>query len=278
MSSSDFYIFLPSEVSRDPARRNTLSQYRTTLPSPLDLNGEWEVSLVEIMYTKSWLSFPVSEEIGFDFFTITKDGFFIDSARSARLIYTVPEGNYSVEELFDVIDKGLQGTPFGDKTIYPRLFFDNKKNIARVKPGFHTGDRSLAIVPKFGPLLTGILGFTERYETYLSSILFDSLYVGEREVDLEGGRRSIFVYSNIIEPQVVGNTHAPLLRIVPIDPHVPLGSHISCSFDNTYYFPLSRNFVTSIEITLRDITGSLIPFRSGRVVSTLHFRQKQRKE
>lgn len=76
MSQSDFYVFLPSDDSsrsdnQTKVSRNTLTNYRTTLPSPLDLNGEWEVALVELMYTKSWFNFPKTELIHFYYYDVT---------------------------------------------------------------------------------------------------------------------------------------------------------------------------------------------------------------
>ena len=48
----DFFVTLPSNVSGHP--ENTPSNYITTLPTPLELSGSWEVALLETHYFKHW--------------------------------------------------------------------------------------------------------------------------------------------------------------------------------------------------------------------------------
>lgn len=298
MSVSDFYVFLPSDMSKLPGERNTLSHYRTRLPVPIDLGGSWEVALVELMYTKSWLNFPVKDTITFSRYELnpvtqkywqptaeaiavaeaSKDQVAIAEAKKAAAAEVrsmdIPEANYTVDELFTEIETRLKEINFGVNITPPRITYDKSRNLCKIKPGIHGSNVHTRIIPKIGPILAGILGIDEVRSVFVKKLVLDTKYVGEREVDLEGGRRSIFVYTDIVLPQVVGNTLAPLLRVLPINQHTPLGTHVYHSFNNLYYFPLSKNFINSVEIRLCDITGDYVPFRSGRVVSTLHFRQK----
>ena len=48
----DFFVTLPSNVLGHP--ENTPSNYTTTLPTPLELSGSWEVALLETHYFKHW--------------------------------------------------------------------------------------------------------------------------------------------------------------------------------------------------------------------------------
>lgn len=48
---SDFYLTLPSNVY---GANNITSNYQTELPQTLDLPGQWEVALTEILYPYSW--------------------------------------------------------------------------------------------------------------------------------------------------------------------------------------------------------------------------------
>ena len=48
----DFFVTLPSNVPGHP--ENTPSNYTTTLPTPLELAGSWEVALLETHYFKHW--------------------------------------------------------------------------------------------------------------------------------------------------------------------------------------------------------------------------------
>ena len=60
-------------------------------------------------------------------------------------------------------------------------------------------------------------------------------------VDLRRGFESIYVYSSIVEPRIVGDKIAPLLRIVPITGRH--GEMVTAHFDHVQHIPvLSREF------------------------------------
>ena len=61
---------------------------------------------------------------------------------------------------------------------------------------------------------------------------------GPREVDLEHGFHDLYIYCNIIQPQYVGDTLLPLLRIIPVEGKD--GERISKSFVRPQYVPVSR--------------------------------------
>ena len=55
MSLGDqFQVTLPSNVKGHD--KNTRGQNETTLVTPLDLPGEWEVALIDITYPHSWIN------------------------------------------------------------------------------------------------------------------------------------------------------------------------------------------------------------------------------
>ena len=96
-------------------------------------------------------------------------------------------------------------------------------------------------------------------------------FPAETVVDLRRGFESLYVYSGIVEPRIVGDKIAPLLRIVPITGRH--GAMVTASFDHVQYIPvLSREFGT-IETEIRDDTGRLVPFGCGKV--TMHFRRRR---
>ena len=49
-----YLVTLPSNVKGND--KNTPGQYETTLATPLDLPGEWEVALIDITYPHSWIN------------------------------------------------------------------------------------------------------------------------------------------------------------------------------------------------------------------------------
>ena len=53
---SDFYLTLPSNSSMDYYPNNHAGQYYTKLPQELELTGDYEVALCEVMIDNSYLN------------------------------------------------------------------------------------------------------------------------------------------------------------------------------------------------------------------------------
>jgi hypothetical protein len=86
---------------------------------------------------------------------------------------------------------------------------------------------------------------------------------------------SLYIYTNIIDYQFVGDSYAPLLRTIMVNENVEnYGKYISQEFQNTQYLPLRLNIFDYIEIDIRDDTGNPIHFEAGKVLIKLHFRPK----
>ena len=84
----------------------------------------------------------------------------------------------------------------------------------------------------------------------------------------------LFIYTDIIEYQYVGETTSPLLRINTVlgKAHENSWSH----YDNPHYCKCNSNSISSIHIYLKDHLGNDIQFLTNGVVSVkLHFRPIQ---
>ena len=93
--------------------------------------------------------------------------------------------------------------------------------------------------------------------------------------DLCAGKHLIFIYTNIIEHQYVGDAKAPLLRVIDSKQRLKNGS--VCELEPTHriiflnldYKKLLSNTIQSISIELRTETGQLVPFSgTGKVILT----------
>ena len=58
----DFYLTLPSNSSMDVYPHNTMANFKTNLPNRIELEGRWEVGMVEMQYPHSW--YNLREEDG----------------------------------------------------------------------------------------------------------------------------------------------------------------------------------------------------------------------
>ena len=105
-------------------------------------------------------------------------------------------------------------------------------------------------------------------------------YYGEFPVDLCSGKHLIFIYTNIIEYQYVGDTKAPLLRVIDSKQRLKNGSVCELEpthrivFSNLDYKKHLSNTIQSISIKLRTKTGELVTFLgTGKVILTLQFKK-----
>ena len=235
---------------------NTLTTYTTRLPQPLDLKGSWEVGLAEIHYPHSW--FNVREgELWLEMVVGGSDneaGVEFDPGASVRL--HVKPGYYS--NVIDILEYlwGAKGmVSHGDMF---RISMDNIDQ--RVTLTITSGLRL-----QLSPMLSKLLGFES---THFS----EGKHVGRNMADVRQGFYSIYVYCPLVEPQMVGDSRVPLVRIVPIQ-GTP-GHVTSKEFQPIHYVPLQQRQFQEIEIMLRDDTGNPIPFQRGKVVVTLHFRRR----
>ena len=116
---------------------------------------------------------------------------------------------------------------------------------------------------------------------------FDNLALGDGEAkdfvadypfDLLAGKHLIIVYSNIIEYQHIGDTKAPLIRIIDSKQRLKNGSLCEIEpthrkfFSNLEYKNLLSNNFQCIEVQLTTETGKFVPFTgTGKVILTLNF-------
>jgi hypothetical protein len=83
---------------------------------------------------------------------------------------------------------------------------------------------------------------------------------------------SLYIYTDIVEYQIVGDENAPLLQVVSTTG--TRDTVIDKIYDTPQYVPLLRNNIERIDIDIRSDLGKNIQFTSGRVVIKLHFRRK----
>ena len=84
---------------------------------------------------------------------------------------------------------------------------------------------------------------------------------------------AIYVYSSIVQNQLVGDSLVPLLRVVPIR-----GArdelYRSEEFLHPYHLPTVNETTAELRFYLRRDDGTPISFKTGKVVLTLHFRRR----
>ena len=111
-----------------------------------------------------------------------------------------------------------------------------------------------------------MLGFEEQE-------LAENELLGDYIPDLQGGFYSLYVYCSLVEPQIIGNDTAPLLRLVNIE-----GTHGSISekiFHSPHYVPIVAKEISKIDIEIKDDNAQLVPFDFGKTIVKLHIRKRK---
>ena len=73
---SEFQLTLPSNSSIEFFPNNKASDFTTKLPTPISLEGEWELALIDIQYPHNW--YNVTEDVGILFFLEPADESILD--------------------------------------------------------------------------------------------------------------------------------------------------------------------------------------------------------
>jgi hypothetical protein len=101
-------------------------------------------------------------------------------------------------------------------------------------------------------------------------------------VQMNQGLNLIFVYSDVVEYNVVGHTSVPLLRVIPFkvdsatfaDEEGGNTYHVHREFVHPHYLPVSKSYFDTVNITIKGDLGQNIPFTTGKVTVKLHFRKR----
>jgi hypothetical protein len=90
-----------------------------------------------------------------------------------------------------------------------------------------------------------------------------------------GGLQAMYVYADIVAPQHVGDTMAPLLDYV--DVHGKPGERIGHVSNPPIYIPVDKTHIDSISIRIADEHGEDVPFpvNTENVVVRMLFRKAQ---
>ncbi|GFR05699.1 uncharacterized protein TNCT_728271 [Trichonephila clavata] len=104
------------------------------------------------------------------------------------------------------------------------------------------------------------------------STLHGGTHISDYQLELDGGITEIYVYTDIIESHFVGDTIAPLLRIIPV--MSTKEDQIVINYQRPLYFPLRQNYIDCIEVELKSSSEDGIIFTSDKSLLILSFRRR----
>jgi hypothetical protein len=250
-----------SEKSRELYPSNTVARFKTHLFNEQILEGDWEIALTEVQW-------PIS------FFNVTKGEFSVDYNLNTQLppdkdgviktvkkahLYSVPAGFYpDIQQILDKlnnIERLQEGLEFTYDPSTRRVSLENKFN--------HKFS--------FSKKLNVLLGY-EPNQNHIPKGLANS------PVDLYSAiPKQLFVYCNLVEPQLVGDGRMSLLRVVGMEDVSKYGNLFTQPYDdNRDYYPIMTNRFQTIEIDIKTFTDEPAPFRFGPSLVKVHLRPVSR--
>jgi hypothetical protein len=250
--STYFPITLPSNSSLEFYPQNTIARFTTNLPENIQLDGEFEVELAEIIYLHSWYNLD----------NLTRQ-YWIGVKSEGRDIrqYYIKSGFYAdgtvfANELTKQCAKAFSGVDFTVKFSFNSI--TNKFSVET--KGTHN---ALFMSSELQKILGIVIGTTP---------IGNQVVIATDVFELNRSLNFIYVYCDVASYSVVGDTKAPLLPVCSINcKHVEL---IRTIFTHPHYVPVARKEFDCIEILLSTELGQPFPFFFGKSVVTLNFRRR----
>lgn len=256
MSSESFIVDLVSNGSMNIYNDNTMASFTNLLPEHIELDGKWEVALLEATYPSLFNNVTDGEFLYFD----------MRSIPNGIKCKIVPGMYHSVEDIHLAMIKAVKKTLEKENEIELwELFVLVQNRKCFIKTGDHSGLVFLSTD------LTHIFGF----EKTPCSINPQNQTLSTYPADI-CRFHSVIVYIDIIEHGVIGDTRAPVLRAFPfgtkmrtgnkdysnfLDERIRIESYMThLSFNDLQYRKLIKNSFNKISVMMRDQTGSLLPF------------------
>jgi hypothetical protein len=216
------------------------------LAETIVLPGQWEIALTELHYPHTWSTLKLG----------VQQTFLYKLGSSPYQTVVLKETQYSsIEQLTKPLNAGM-----------------SKETQTKVKFSYNRSPRKVLVDVKhditvwFTVELATVLGFD--HDTLIEKKT-SSLYAA----DINGGFSSIYVYTDIVDAQYVGDVKVPLLRIVNIEGEY--GNTVHASYRNLQYVPVKVNSFETIEVNIKNDQNENVSFEFGKSIATLHFRQKR---
>ena len=275
---------LLSDSSMNMFPNNKQSEFTVKLDHPVLIEEDsWEVALVEISTPSEVLN--ITEENNFFFLAFpdqhslhTKFGVenitemcSNDDNDCYKVKLKFPSGNYMspeylAEEFKASIDRFEKGL-LKDLNAYVSITYDALTQ--RLKVSAQNEKQVRVIFPK---QLADILGLDP---TMVGKPIRNEENMFKFNVNLHHNFNNLYVYSDNASFTFIGDTVAPILRIVPFYQNSETG-YVYKEFKSLHYVSVSKSVVDQVHITIKTENGSVVPFVTGKTISKLHFRRKKK--
>ena len=303
-TTNDFYVALESNADLQNHPKNKPNSFKVTLQTPIDLAGEWETGLAQLIFPHSWheaiLSLANQHHHHLFLIKLHIKGDAKDDPTMPgywRELHIQPTQYHTIKDLLLAIRNATEESKSGAvEYIYRALHpfegtdkpSDKPKNygpidINHIRINCKTGNK-LALPLELATVLSYDVEKMRRYSAHLGisinpnmdgrqwliistsparkwdirqnipSPLDENISIkiidAERDVGLF---QNIYINSDLIQTQFVGDTRANVLRIIA--PQQEKGQVETFNFAPIFYFPLRVVKFNTIEINITGDTG-----------------------
>ena len=277
-----FTITLVSSASMNVFKDNTLANFKNLLSEEINLQGEWRVAVTEITFptqinnvTDNNIVYYKKDRV-IASMKVEKDKisrpYLGETAKITKGEYT------SIDQILDEIRR---------KTELEKLDYVIDPITKHLSLWLHYWEGITFSSPQIPSLLgfKGVRDGTGYHIGYKQGSTKHSTFstqdlIADYPVDVCAGTQLMFIYLDIIHYQIVGDTKAPLLRVIDTNRRVKNGYACTIEpnhrkvFSNLDLKKLLVNNISNISVNLRTETGGLVPFAGeGKVVLTLKFQK-----
>lgn len=288
----EHYIYLTNLGSKDVYETNSPSSFENRLNPPIQLNAEkeYEIGLVNCLYPKEFYGISKNDHSSRIELYATSH---VNPDHPYLLHTYIPHTNIvsgDVRHLIDTLNREIPEDfreALKDKFthFFPAFpggtIFGWNSESERVYLGVTNGecfsdDHFCKLVIKFGSRMAEVLGFTsqDNYTVYDSSTPVEEA-TGKVFVPApflprkDGGIDFVVIYADCVAPTRYGGQRVNILEAITME---GTGGR---DFHQTTYKPLSKTYLDSIAIIVRDQKGRDIEFGRGKSLTLLvHIRPK----
>ena len=285
--ATEFYLVLPSNISKHIYRNNRNNDFRTLLSKEIRLNDTWEVALADVIYPCSWQNQINTPETRFIVRNVSISGsrswvdlhipsshYHNTRAILAVMIRQLTENNIQYIQIqhdtsLDVFVVDMK--KFSELVLTPEL----AESLAIVRQnldGTYTVKDIYKALPdtKFDFDTVGFLHILAEEDVKIE-IDPNVLPLQHKFVNFDVG--TFQVESDIVTPIITGLKKLPILR--RFKPMSCAQAAIRQEFTQLQYREVRKKRFQSLRIVINTGEGQPVPFASGISIVTLHFRRKK---
>ena len=273
------YLYSSDLNSLNYYPNNVLSDFRIQLPQRHQLEGEWEIALLQAQIPFSWVD-ERSAHLWVKYnviFYIEKpkksnpEEFDVYTKTAPFLTFIVHIDKRSINDLTSVLNSQTSVIQFerSNTTTHIQFTINNDKILEQHVYNWAVDAQVFSV--ELSEQLADIFGFKTK------KFLFDSddpePCIAELPPFLPFYISAFAVHCDLAESQLVNNSYAPLLRIIETDRKEDQKMQTSI-FQTPIYVPMRETHFNSIRIQILDLDGERIRFEGGTVILCIDIRPK----